>query len=108
MTQTLTDLIPVLGQSFNLELPVNLPNDALKKILAEQINYLIQSDFQKLVNILYRVDINEAGLKKVLNENAGTDAGEIIATLIIERQLQKLKSRQQFRGNDPIPEDEKW
>jgi hypothetical protein len=103
-----TDMIPALRQSFNIEIPMDVSPDALKKILAEQINHLILSDFQKLVNILYRVDINEAALKQLLKENPETDAGDIIATLIIERQLQKLKSREQFRTNDTIPDDEKW
>ena len=77
--------------------------------LIEKINELILTDFQKLVTILYRVDINEVKLEKLLNENPEKDAGIIIAELIIERQLQKIKTREQFGGKDPsIPDDEKW
>ena len=79
------------------------------QLLAEKINELIIHDFQKLVSILYRMDVSEIKLKQLLKENAGTDAGLIIANLMIERQEQKIKSRQQFNKRDGnISDDEKW
>ena len=70
---------------------------------------MILSDFDKLVMMLYRLDINETKLRKILNENPSQDAGNMIADLIIERQLQKIKSRQQFSQRDNnISEEEKW
>jgi hypothetical protein len=80
-----------------------------KQILAEKIDHLINNDFQKLVSILYRMDISEPKLKQLLNENPGTNAALIITDLMIERQEQKIISRQQFRKKDEnISEDEKW
>lgn len=80
-----------------------------KQILAEKINDLINNDFQKLVSILYRMDVSETKLKQLLNDNPGTNAALIITDLMIERQKQKLISRQQFRKKDEnISDDEKW
>jgi len=80
-----------------------------KQILAEKIDQLINTDFQKLVSILYRMDVSETKLKQLLNENPGTDAALIITDLMIERQEQKMISRQQFRKKDEnISDDEKW
>jgi hypothetical protein len=80
-----------------------------KKVLVEKINDLINNDFQKLVSILYRMDVSEIKLKQLLTENTGTNAGIIIANLMIERQEQKIISRQQFRKKDEnISDDEKW
>lgn len=80
-----------------------------KQILAEKINDLINNDFQKLVSILYRMDVSETKLKQLLNDNPGTNAAFIITDLMIERQKQKLISRQQFRKKDEnISDDEKW
>ena len=79
------------------------------RILAERINELINSDFQKLVSILYRMDVNEMKLKQLLKDNPGDDAGIIIADLMIERQAQKIKSREQHSKRDEnIIDDEKW
>ena len=80
-----------------------------KQMLAEKIDQLINTDFQKLVSILYRMDVSETKLKQLLNENAGTNAALIITDLLIERQEQKIISRQQFRKKDEnISDDEKW
>ncbi len=84
-------------------------NGAIRRQLSVAINEMILSDFDKLVMMLYRLDINETKLRKILNENPSQDAGNMIADLIIERQLQKIKSRQQFSQRDNnISEEEKW
>lgn len=77
--------------------------------LEKVINNLIQSDFQKLVSILYRIDVNEAKLKAMLNQYKDQDAAVIIADLIIERQLQKIKTRREYhQQGDNTDETEKW
>ena len=108
MQQINTDLIPALRQSMEIDLPEDISFDLLKEQLSLHINSLIQLDFQKLVSILYRVDVSESKLKNLLKENTGYDAANIIADLIIERQLQKIKSRQEHRNNENISDDEKW
>lgn len=103
------EIIQVLNSELAIDLPEKISFEELKERLAEHINQLIQKDFSKLVSLLYRIDINEPRLKALLNENRESDAGKIIADLIIERQLQKIKSRQQFKQPDRnIDEDEKW
>ena len=80
-----------------------------KQLLAEKINELITNDFQKLVLILYRMDVSEIKLKQLLNENAGANAAVIIADLMIERQAEKIRSRQQFSKQDEnISDEERW
>lgn len=80
-----------------------------KRALADKINDLVNTQFQKLVSILYRMDVSEPKLKQLLSDNPGTDAGLIIAELMIERQKEKIRSRQQFSKRDEnISDDEKW
>jgi hypothetical protein len=76
--------------------------------LAAYINRLITDDFTGLINLLYRLDINESRLKRILTDNPQEDAGRLIAALMIERQQQKIQARQQFRSEDNIPEEDKW
>ena len=79
-----------------------------RELLAGKINELLTTDFQKLISILYRVDVSEDKLKKLLQENPTADAGLIIADLMIERQLQKSKSKKETKINNDIPDDESW
>ena len=81
--------------------------EELKLALSGYINYLISNDFNKLMRILYRVDVSEKTLKINLQKQE-SDPGTIIAEMIIERQLQKNKTRNQFKIIDDIPENEKW
>ncbi len=97
-----------LQQTFGLPDKVDSRPQA-EVFLAAQINELIKNDFNQLVQILYRLDVNETKLKQVLNNNPNEDAGKIIAALIIERQLQKTKSREEFsKKNNPLSDEEKW
>ncbi|MDP4264720.1 MAG: hypothetical protein Q8941_19490 [Bacteroidota bacterium] len=77
--------------------------------LIEKINDLLVNDFDKLISILYRMDVSEKKIKQLLKDNPAEDAAKLIASLVIERQAEKIKSRRQFkqREND-INEDEKW
>ena len=77
-------------------------------VLTDAINELLNNDFQKLISILYRMDINEVKLRLLLKDNPGSDAAMIIANLMIDRQAQKIKSRQEFRRDSSISDEESW
>ncbi|MDE3252256.1 MAG: hypothetical protein KGO92_05575 [Bacteroidota bacterium] len=76
--------------------------------LSAFINQLIDRDFSRLVQILYRLDVSEAKLKTILIENPTGDAGEMIAHLIIERIRQREEIKQKFPKDPNIPEEDKW
>ncbi len=103
-----TDLISDLNQSLEISLPVTISDEELKQKLALHINYLINNDFEKLVALLYRIDVNENKLRQLLEQKEGENTAGLITDLIIERQLQKIKSRKDSKSSNDIPEDEKW
>jgi uncharacterized protein YtpQ (UPF0354 family) len=90
------ELIKNLNHSYGLELAKQLSADGLEAVLAEKLNSLIHSDFNALVSILYRIDVDESRLKELLKTDDGQDAGKIMARLIIERQRQKIQTRKVF------------
>jgi hypothetical protein len=95
-----------LSKDFNIS-KTGTEHDLLQELAAE-INHLIQTDFNRLVSILYRIDISENTLRADLQQQGDTDAGLLIARLILERQLQKQHFRAQFKRQQDIPDDEKW
>lgn len=102
-------LIQQMNKELAIELPEKISLEELKTKLSAYINDLIQQDFEKLIGLLYRIDINEAKIKSLLKHENNMNAGDIIAELIIERQMQKIKSRQQFSQRDnEFDEEEKW
>lgn len=103
------DIIPLLNKELSLELSEKLAMDELELQLTNHINHLINTDFEKLVYYLYRIDVNETKMKQLLQQQGGENAAQLIAKLIIDRQLQKIKSRAEHRSTK-IDDDgeERW
>jgi len=94
---------------FKLNEQVNLVRkNELKQQLIDYVNNLLLHDFNKLVQLLYRIDVSEQKLKTVLSENPQTDAAVIITDLIIKRQEEKIKTKQSFKSDNDIAEEDKW
>ena len=82
--------------------------EAFKQLLSSKINELINTDFLKMVNILYRLDISEDKLKNILKDSQTQPAAFVIAELIINRQSEKEVSRKMCKQDSNIPDEEKW
>jgi hypothetical protein len=103
------ELIRLLNNELTIDFAEKMSHSVLHSQLSAYINGLIKNDFEKLVTYLYRIDVNEQKLKTLLQQHPDEDAGNIIATLIMERQQQKLKSREQYsKPNSGFEEEEKW
>ncbi len=102
-------LVREINKNMSIASPDEISLEELQKRLGVYVNELIQTDFQKLIMLLYRIDVSEQKLKQLLQVQPQENAGDIIAALIIERQLQKIKSRHQFRQQkDDSDDEEKW
>jgi hypothetical protein len=98
-------------ESLLAALPENASEEVLADILAQRINQLISNDFSRLLTLLYRIDIDETQLRRLLREHADQDAGLIIARLILSRQREKAASRAALKKGaeeSDIPDDERW
>ena len=104
------NMIRELSGLFEIGLRDDITFQELRNELSAHINYLITADFNRLISLLYRLDISETKIKTMIRDNAGTDASLLLADLIIERQIQKQSTRKQFRqtGENNIDENEKW
>lgn len=77
--------------------------EKILKPLADYIDQLIQTNFNKLLAILYRIDVSEDKIKGKLHANRGVQSpGRIIAVLILERQMEKLKWRKMYSSSSSL------
>lgn len=94
-----------------LDLPAIVQGkDAHEKeaLLTQAVAHLLETDFPRLCQILYRVDVDERLLKEAL-EVSDAPPAEIITRLLLERQKQKVALRARYTGaSDDIPEEDKW
>lgn len=70
--------------------------DLLQK-LTVCVDELINTNFERLTLILYRIDVDEFKLRKTLeNAHEGETSAALIARLMLDRQLQKKEFREMF------------
>lgn len=71
----------------------------IQRVLAEKIKELIENNFEKLQNILYRIDLDQRKVHELYIANTNGDFPNLLAKLIIERQLEKVKTRYFYKMN---------
>jgi len=95
----LEDALHFLQWEADLPAPGTVTQESLLQLLSEHIEEMINKDFEKLVRLLYRLDVSEQVLKSELKKDISSTSSMTIARLILERQLQKIKSRRSFRSD---------
>ncbi|WP_462251561.1 hypothetical protein [Ekhidna sp.] len=75
----------------------NISFDRLEEYLTKQVNYLLDNDLGRLLNALYRIDIPENTTKELLQNSKQGEIARNLARAIIEREKQKVLTRQKYR-----------
>ena len=106
MSYKFQDLKPDFGSMCNYE-------EYKKELLAQialVIQCLINNDFQKLINILYRIDVPEIKVKEIISTNPQNLALSI-AELILDREVEKAEIKKKYKeinDNNQNDDEEKW
>ena len=110
MNYSVNNVVAGINHSLEMEWQETISMEELKALLAGYIHHLISNNFNKLISILYRIDISEVKLRQLLANDPLEDTGKTIAELIIQRQLEKMRYRENFqsKAENRIDEDEKW
>ena len=84
--------------------------ELFRKELADKINYLLINDFASLVQMLYRIDIDETKLKDSIQQRKTESAGIVIADMMIKRVSNSIETKKIFSNlsSNNIDEDLKW
>ena len=69
----------------------------LKKYLAVKISELLDRNYAKLLNTLYLIDLDERRLHELFSGKNREIIPEVLADMIIQRQVQKFNNRKKFR-----------
>lgn len=74
--------------------------------LADHIAYLIEHKLEYLMSLMYRLDINEGKVHFALSPLAPEPANMGIARLVLERQKQRVATKQYYRQVQPDDMDD--
>lgn len=92
--------VDLIVKNFELSktgIPSQITIEELKNILSKKIQLLLEKDVEKLLQILYRVDINENKSKIAFSKKSVSLIALNLAELIIQRQIEKMKTRERYR-----------
>ncbi|KAB2846209.1 MAG: hypothetical protein F9K45_02340 [Melioribacteraceae bacterium] len=71
--------------------------EALKEHLSKKVAEMMEKDFDRFLNNMYRIDVSEIKVRTVLKESPFVTIPEKLAELIIERQLQRIKTQRLYK-----------
>jgi len=66
------------------------PSERLLHFMSEQIGYWLDHDFEQLLRVIYRIDIDEKHFRSALSSS---NPANTLARLVLHRELQKVKTR---------------
>lgn len=70
--------------------------EQLLRLVTIYVQELIDHDFERLLLVLYRLDVGEIKVKKALDINGAANAAQSIAQLIIDREKEKIETRKKY------------
>ena len=108
--QSLINNIVALVDPDMSTLEIDHSDEGILNYLELRVQHLIDTDFQGLLQILYRLDVNEKELKVNIDKSQPEKVTRLIAEMILKREKQKIKTKEQYRkfhsGNDD--DEERW
>jgi hypothetical protein len=89
-------LIEKLNKDFSLQkesLPAQTDLNLIRNHLIERVKELMSRDYDRFLNSLYRIDVNESKVREALHSKDRSIIPELLADIIIERQLLRVKTQ---------------
>ncbi len=101
MNQQLTiQMASLIARDFGLELGEEpLSEQELFDLVANEVAYMIEHRLDFLISLLYRLDVLEHKIDFALSPHSIEPANIALAKLIIERQQQRILTKQTYRQN---------
>jgi len=87
-------LIKIISKDFDIN--ENLTDNQLREAMIDAFAYLVDNDFPKLIQILYKADVDQYKLKELLETAEGRSSAEVIADAYMERQMAKIETWKKY------------
>lgn len=95
--ETMTALAAAFGESGEVVPAGHLTLEDVREFVRRHVEMLLHSNPALLMSIIYRIDVSERKVRGVFEEESGGDLVARLTELIIERQLEKVRIRKQYR-----------
>ncbi|MFY0627984.1 MAG: hypothetical protein JXR07_16925 [Reichenbachiella sp.] len=72
--------------------------EKLEKSLTSIISYMLDKDFNRLLNAFYKIDLDEQKFKEILANTSTEILANSLAKEVITRELQKVETRLKYKS----------
>jgi len=87
----------LLEKDFQLpEIKTEFDEEKAIEFLAKIIRQILDREFERLIQICYRIDLGEEKLKKILHESEPDQVAPDLARALWERQKMKVEIRRRY------------
>lgn len=97
-TEDIAKAASLLHKNWDLATPEELDWDSLREALRVQLQWMLQSDFERLVQTMYRLDVAESKFQAALRLPTVAYRAEALATVVLERELLRLATWKKYSG----------
>lgn len=87
-------LIKIISKDFDIK--NELTENQLRSAMIDAFAYLVDNDFPKLIQLLYKADVDQYKLKELLENTEGVSSAEVIADVYIARQKAKVETWKKY------------
>ncbi|MEM9917390.1 MAG: hypothetical protein AAF990_04805 [Bacteroidota bacterium] len=92
----------LIARDFGLEIGAEpLEESELLDLLANQLAYMIEYRLEFLMSLMYRLDVKERCIQEALSPGAKLPANIGLAKLVLERQKQRIFTKQFYKQQKP-------
>lgn len=97
-----TETAALIARDFELESSTEMLTEVeLLQLLADQIAYMIDNRLEFLLSLMYRLDIDESRVGAALSPASEEPANLALARLVLERQKQRVFTKQFYKQQNP-------
>ncbi|HMQ79131.1 MAG TPA: hypothetical protein PKE39_01620 [Ignavibacteria bacterium] len=91
-----SEVYSIISTNFELASGNVLSFEEIHRVLTERIHELLEKNVEKLIFILYRIDVGQKRTDEIFNNPSKEEIASLLATAVIERQLEKVKTRRKY------------
>ena len=93
----LLELTATLARNWDIECQEGAVWAELKAALMGRLKELIAHDFERLVQAMYRMDVQESKFAAAMACSSVNEQAAALAEIVLERELQRLAFRKKYR-----------
>jgi hypothetical protein len=83
------EVYSIISTNFELAAGNILSFEEIHRILTERIHELLEKNVEKLIFILYRIDVGQKKTDEIFNNPSKEEIASLLASAVIDRQLKR-------------------